>query len=271
MRIHSKIKRIGLAVLIAWASLVLPLAASAAAPSLQAAIQIVRGQGLSETMINDLLTAGVEKGLTNEQIAELFTFVSHVQKAGLTARTFIEKIREGLAKRVNFNTLTDSLRRRLDQVVAIQRLLRKNDASSTHIADADLNTFVESVDLGLPLEALAALFNRSADAPLEMLALAARNKALLNQLGFDSQLTDRILTTGLEYRSFSPDWANLFKAAAAARRKGISDRQFTDAVQRVLREKGPLRRVLTDLAFTSRDLSSGPRTSRPVAHPGKGE
>jgi hypothetical protein len=271
MRIHSKIKRTGLAVLIGWASMVLPLAAGAESPSLQAAIQSTRDQRLSETMINDLLTASLEKGLTNDQTAELFSFVFNVQKAGLPAETFVVKIREGLAKRVNFSTLTASLRHRLDQYTVIQRMLRENDASSASHADAFLDTFVESLDMGLPLEALAALVNRSPNAPPEMLALAARNKALLNQLGFDTQLTDRMLNTGLEYRSFLPDWANLFKAAAAARRKGIPDRQFAEVVQKVLKEKGPLRRVLTDLAFTSRDLSSGPNLSRPVAHPDKGE
>jgi hypothetical protein len=101
-----------------------------------------------------------------------------------------------------------------------------------------------------------------------MLAVAARNKALLRQLSFEEKIIDDILFTGLKYQSLTPQWSLFFKVASAARQKGISSSRMAEVAKDVLIQKGDLKQVLKELDFTSRDVRHGPHLGSP---PGEDE
>ena len=145
----------------------------------------------------------------------------------------------------------------------MRQLLKKKYAGSRIYYENDLTDLVESLGFGITRQELRLLFNRAPDVAPEMLAVAAKNKALLKQLAFDDRIIDDILFTGLQNQSLTPQWSLFFKIASAARQKGISSTRIAEVAKDVLIQNGDLKQVLMELEFTSRDVRHGPHLDSP--------
>jgi hypothetical protein len=127
-----------------------------------------------------------------------------------------------------------------------------------------MQSLVESLELGLGRQELRELCEGAPTVSLEMLAVAARNKAYLIQIGFDAELTDKILSTGLANASFTPGWASFYRLAAASKRKGASEDMIAHAAIEALKQNEDMRNVMKKLGFIVRDVRHGPHQGAPV-------
>lgn len=259
MRILSKIAQTALCFSLLWMA---AAGHAESAPgrdiSIHAAVQAARQEGVPEAVIVDLLSDGFEAGLNADQMAPLVHVLSEVRQADLPLPPFLTKIHEGLHKQIDPRLLMASLHRRMDDYRFVRRQLQHKYAGRNASGRSDLTVLVESLDLGLSRESMARLFQQAPAVAPAMLAVAANNLALLDQLDFPRRLAEEMLLTGLKHQHLTTRWAGLFKVAAAARRKGISDERLAEVVKMVLRSGGDLPQVLKALDFTSRDVRHGP-------------
>jgi len=226
--------------------------------AIQLSVQEARRQGIPEAAIVDLLSDGFDAGLSADRMASLVQVLNRIRQADLPLPPFLAKIHEGLHKQVDQQHLMTSLQRRIDDYQFVRRQLGRKYPRRSVADQSDLTALAECLDLGLSRESLARLFERAPAVEPAMLAVAAKNQALLDQLGFRQDLAEDMLLTGLNYRNLTTGWTGLFKVAAAARRKGISEERLALVVKQVLRSGGDLPQVLTELDFTSRDVRHGP-------------
>ena len=227
------------------------------------AVESALQQGVPEEIINRLLAYALDNQLSAEHTVHLLAILTQVREAQFPVKPFLDKIQEGLSKLIDFERLESSLAKRLDDYRFVRQLLRKKYAASRVDADSDLTLLVESLDFGIKRGELRLLFDRAPAVPPAMLAVAAKNKALLKQLSFDDGIIDDILFTGLANNSLTTRWSLFFKVAAAAKRKGIPTARIGEVAKNVLIQHGDLHQVLKELEFTSRDVRHGPHLDSP--------
>lgn len=227
------------------------------------AVNSARRQGVPEEILTRLLAYALDNQLGADHTVHILTILVRVREDQFSLNPFLDKIQEGLAKQIDPQRLEDGLNKLLDDYKFVRQLLKNKYTGSRLYSENDLTNLVESLGLGITRQELRLLFNRAPDVPPEMLAVAAKNKALLKQLSFDDEIIDDILLTGLAKNSLTPNWSLFFKVAAAAKRKGIPSTRIAEVAKDVLIQNGDLKQVLRELEFTSRDVRHGPHLESP--------
>ncbi len=228
-----------------------------------AAVDSARRQGVPEEILTRLLAYALDNQLGADHTVHILTILIRIREDRFPLSPFLDKIQEGLAKRIDPQRLEDGLNKRLDDYRFVRQLLKTEYGGSRIYSETDLTDLVESLGFGITRRELRRLFTRVPGVAPEMLAVAAKNKALLKQLGFDEKVIDDILLTGLMNNSLTPQWALFFKVAAAAKRKGIPSVRIAEVAKNILLQKGDLEQVLMELEFTARDVRHGPHLDSP--------
>ena len=87
-----------------------------------------------------------------------------------------------------------------------------------------------------------------------MRVVAAEIKAYGNTIGYDTQLLDQIVTTGLKTTAFSEDWAYLIKLISKAKKQNITDQRIAQEAINTLSQRGTLDELITSLGMDPRDV-----------------
>jgi len=231
-------------------------------------VQAAREQGVPDRILSDLLARAVDRGIDPDLVHALLGILMDIRRAGMPLDPFLGKIDEAMAKGVNPAQLEAGLRDRMADYRFVMQLLEIKYPSDRLPGQDTLAALVDCLDLGLSRETLADFLRRAPATSPAMLATAARNKAFLQQIGFDPKTSDELLRYGMTHRCLTAPWAGLFKVAAAAARKGISDKRFATAVVHVWKTRGDPHQVLQELGFTMRNIRRGPVPGPvPEAHP----
>jgi hypothetical protein len=230
-------------------------------------VQAARIHGVPDKVLSDLLARAVDRKVAPDRVRALLGMLTEVRQEGLPMESFLGKIDEALAKGVNPAQLEAKLHERIADYKFVMRVLEEKYPQGPSLEGPELSAVVDCLDLGLSRETLSDFLRRAPATRPAMLAIAAQNYALLQQIGFDSELGDELLRFGMAHRCLTSRWAGLFKAAAAAKRKGISDQRFAAAVEHVWKTHGDPHQVLQELGFTLRDVRRGPGSGpMPEAH-----
>jgi hypothetical protein len=222
------------------------------------AVESAINQGVSTEIIARVLSYSIDYRLNTEQASYIISILTEANKANLPLNPIHNKIREGLNKQIPPKLLIIGLRRHLDDYIFVDKLLYKKYNDSKAYNDEAIIGLVDSINYGITKDEMKQLFKTAPMVPPEMLSIAAKNKALLRQIGYDDKLIDDILITGLENSSLTSRWELLFKVAAAADKKEISKTAFVNASKKVLIQNGDIVQVLELLDFTLRDVKHGP-------------
>ena len=245
-----------------WSALIAPGPThGGAAPNLDDAATQARELNVSDTTINRVMDAVNSKFLLPSDGAELLDMVNAAAREHLPANWLAEKIDEGLTKHVPAQRIKTALSAKIDDFRFARSLIQeKYPENAGHPAPSpdDIYALAETLSMGLDRETLASFWRSSPSAPIHHLLIATENLALLNQTGYDPDLTLKVLTAGIEARAFNPTWRYYPRAVAAARQKGISDQEIYQTSISVIAAKGSPRDVLAKLGFTGRNLVEGP-------------
>ena len=202
--------------------------------------------------------------MSRDRLDRLANILVDVETSGIPLEPFLWKIQEGTAKGVSPGILETVLSRQFTRYRFVRQLVESSRVRPESCSGAVLTALIDSLDFGLRSEELEALAAAAPDASPRELAVAAQNKALLRQLGFDENRVDAILSIGLTHRSFTSRWTLFFKVADAARTKGIPEERILGAAESILVQRGDVRDVLDALGFTRRDTIRGPVPSSEV-------
>ena len=227
------------------------------------AVDAARTDGVSEKLLARLMALGVEHRLEPETMTDYVQVISHAQRDKLPVSCFVEKIEEGLAKRIPPTRIQAVLEKKMDNYLFSQQVLTKvliPKANDSTYRPEDLIPLANCLDMGLPPHKLAVFLKNAPPAPMDMLLTAAENLAMLCQIGFDKQLSVDILTTGLTHKGLTPQWRNLPSVIATARAKGMSDARIAAVASDSLKKGQSLAAMMAELGFTARNLRHGPQT-----------
>jgi hypothetical protein len=213
------------------------------------ALTAAREAGLSDVEINRILAYGYDIRISTDNAIEFLEILTDARKQGYSVDPLFGKIDEGLAKRVSFEVLKAVLRKKVRDYQFILNLYSKTHTHNTKDVFPSLQRAADSIDLGLEYEELRLLFNGIADTPADMYTIAAINMAFLKQLNFKSNLSLKIMRTGLKYKSLEPEWKNFFKIAAAEKRKGKSEKEISEAAIKILKRNQSVKAFIQELGL----------------------
>jgi hypothetical protein len=226
-------------------------------------VNSARLQGVPEEVLIRLLAYALENQIGRDHTVHMLTILIRVHEGQFPLSPFLDKIQEGMVKQIDPQRLVDGLNKHLDDCQFVRQLLEKKYTGSRVYSENDFTVLVDSLKFGNTRQELRDLFNRAPAAPLAMLSVAAKNKALLRQLEFDDRTIDAIMFTGLKNHSLTPRWSLFFKVAAAAKQKGIPTARIAEVTKAVLAQNGDPVQVLKELEFTFRDVRHGPHLDSP--------
>jgi hypothetical protein len=224
------------------------------------ATQAARAAGVPEVALNRVLTLGLERRLSPQDVNSFLTTLRLARTNDLAVEPFLSKLEEGLAKGIPPKSIAIALEQKIDDYRFVQDLVRRKGPAKAHEAlpAEDLTVLVDSLSAGVSRQELERFLETAPPAPSAMLAVAVDNLALLKQTDLNADLINRMLMTGLRLKGFTPSWRYLAKVVVAARAKGISGEQIAEATVAALEGKRDLRELMSALGFTSRDLRRGP-------------
>ena len=227
--------------------------------SVTASVRAARTAGLSETALNQLLILAVDHRLEDNDVVLLVNFLQTVQTDSLPIDPFMEKIEEGLAKRVPLDNIAAVLTHKLDDYRFVRQILSKKTGEQ-EITVHDLRRMVDSLDGGITREELDQFILEASGQDPAMLARAIEILALLKQVGFNESLAQEILFAGLRNNSLTQSWDYLARVVATAKKRQISDDEIAKAARKALETNRSLGDFMTSLGFTPRDLRRSPAT-----------
>ena len=254
-------------VLVAW--LVLSLGAPgtllAAPGSLDDAVRAARQAGMPAETVNGLLTMGYEQKIESEKMIAFLEFLSAVQKDGLPVAPFVSKVEEGLTKRVAPPVILQVLQQRREDYQFVQKLLGTQLRQRNQTAEVPSDYLVRlaaSRYCGISRQQLEPLVVQAPRTPLAMVVRAVETRAALAQIQFDPQRADHLVRVGMERQFFTSERQDLAHVIAAARRKGVPDKQIETAVMAAMQTNGTLQDIAQPLGVTAQDLSIGTRKEK---------
>jgi hypothetical protein len=251
--------------LLLWSALISPAPVHGeVSPNLDNAVTRFRELNISETTADRVLDAVDKQRLNPGDGADLLDLVTKAARENLPANWLAEKIDEGLVKQVPAQRIKAALSAKIEDFRFARNLIREKypeTAGHPTPQPEDIYALADTLSMGLDREKLIAFWRESPPAPLDHLLIATENLALLSQTGYDPDLTRKVLLAGVEAKAFNQAWRYYPRAVAAARRKGISDREIYKTSISVIAVKGSPRDVLSRLGFTSRSLIDSPAGS----------
>jgi hypothetical protein len=267
MKIFSKFLIPGVLIVIhvlIWGALLSDSAFAGHSNQVLSVVESARQKGIPEDILEYLLAYSIDNSVAPDHVVTVIQILVNVKESGLKLAPFQDMIREGIAKHVTLERIEKGLNELWSDHLFARELLAEKSRSSSKQTEAAFQSLVESLELGLGRQELRELCEGAPTVSLEMLAVAARNKAYLIQIGFDAELTDKILSTGLANASFTPGWASFYRLAAASKRKGASEDMIAHAAIEALKQNEDMRNVMKKLGFIVRDVRHGPHQGAPV-------
>ncbi len=201
--------------------------------------------------------------ISSQDKKSLLQVLSTAKKNDVPIRPLINKIEEGLGKKIPVNLIVTALNKRVYDYKFIKHILDntkkiKKDKSQ----EQEINALVDVLSFGLSHQELKEFIKAVPPAPLSMISVALENMALLKQIDFNKKDIDRILFAGLRLKRFTPKWRYLARVIAVAKKRGLKDEEISQKVVEVFEENGSLKNLMEVLGFTSRNLTKGPQMGK---------
>jgi len=230
-------------------------------------VEAARSAGIPEADLNRVLALSVDQRLSAAEIEVLLKTLRMAWLDCMYLEPFLNKIEEGLRKRIPTQTIGLALSQKVDDYRFVRNVLQRISPESQKNSTScrEVSTIAESLSVGVSRQELERFIEQAPQSPVPMLAVAVENLALLRQIDFSEELANQILFTGLRLKQFTPSWRYLAKVIVAARNRGISDQDITQATITALYEELDLRELMARLAFTERDLRHGPSMRHPAS------
>ncbi|MFH1135308.1 MAG: hypothetical protein V1816_04405 [Pseudomonadota bacterium] len=251
--------------LLVFSTLALPVGAQDEDP-LQTALQRARTAGVDEEEIDRLLVLGLDNQLTSAQTADFIGRLTVLTGDGLPLRPFVNKIGEGLAKKVPPRLILSALERKRDDYLFVAGELartgsRWGDSRDFSTVDAG-SSLAELLSSGVSREELSAYLDRIPMSDWNSLLGSVEFLAVLKQAGLDPALSSDLAFNGLVNGYFAEGNLGLALAAAAARKKGKNPEEIGLTLARGVTTKKTVNELCLALGLTPAEalVATKPKT-----------
>lgn len=221
-------------------------------------VETVRAAGVPETTLNRLLLAGIEDRELFNAMPEIFSLLIRAHRENLPLGPLTSKIEEALAKRIPAAKTITVLKQEVDDLIFTRKLIRQTLHSEESVDPGSIIQLSEILRAGITKKELRLFVKNASGAPLSMRIVGAEIMTYCRQIHFSPDIIQKIINTGIQHKSFTSGWRYLAKVIAAAKKRGLSDEQIGKATIDILKEKGSLKDLMTELGFTDRDVRREP-------------
>ena len=228
------------------------------------AVEEARQSGVTEGDLNRMMTAGYRYSVNEKDLAAWINTVSAAARKGLPHRPLIDKLEEGLAKRIRTRQISAVINRQMEQLQEADRLMQqaklgrssRNESSVIRVADLLATGLTHS-----EAEHLLSTHSR--------IGMGERLEALtffivMKQAGLSPEYAERVVISGFNnnyFAEFPMDMAFMVKAAKSRK---ISDERIFSEVMSVVQGKKSSQDAKRSLGL---DISRQPTPYVDKGHP----
>ena len=241
--------------------------------SLPTAVKEAQQAGVPTVTVNQLLSSGYENHVESSVMAGYLQFLTDIQREKLPLEPFVNKIEEGMTKRVSSQGIHHALMKKREDYrftqSTIKETLRKHNREHT-IPNEDLVRLSETLSCGITRENLHFYVEHGIpSSSYQHLAITLDSVATLEQNKFDPDMTKKIALAAIKKDYFSPEKKDFARVAVAAKKKGLPDAKITSVALETIQKHGSPKDMASRLGVKTEDLAHGPVMDRQRSRAGK--
>ncbi|MGV8072995.1 MAG: hypothetical protein AB2L11_00310 [Syntrophobacteraceae bacterium] len=264
MGIRFKYFTLGLTLLLVMLGSADPARVQGEETDISATVREAEAAGVPQITLSRLLALGYEHQFDPTEVKKLLRVLIATQKDGVPLQPFVNKIEEGVAKRIAPSRIVQVLEKKQDDYrFTLSLIAARQEGQTTHDPAASGESHVRLAELlnaGLTREDLQQLSASAPSAPLPVMIRGGELLATLKQAHFDSGLAGQLVSSGLQNNYFTADHADFGRIVATAKRKGIPDAEIANAALSVIQSNASVNRLSSVLGVSAADLEArGPQ------------
>ena len=277
MATKQKYKKIGRGFLV-FTGLVLALGLSAGdarcEEDFKVAVQTAKTNGVSEELISRILVVGVTYNLESRDLVGFLVVATEAEKRKLPVEPLVDRMEEGLAKRVETHRIQQVLRHDLVQYGFVQDLLQKTLFEKGYqpedMKSVAVVRIARTLSMGIAQNEMQALLQDAPRVSMGEIVDAVEFTAALKQAGEEFSEAKEITLVGLQNGFFTRTAWDLPLMVSAAKTSHLPEDKIKTAALDVVKGNKTVLEAHTGLGLDPKSLARGPILSAPPSGGGKG-
>ena len=277
MAMKQEYKRMGLRLLV-FSILLLALGLCAGdarcEEDFKVAVQTAKMNGVSEELISRILVVGVHYNLESRDLVGFLVVATEAGKRKLPVESLVDKMEEGLAKRVETQRIQQVLRHDLVQYGFVQDLLQKKLFEKGYqpedMKSVAVVRLARTLSMGIAQNEMQALLQDAPRVSMVEIVDAVEFTAALKQAGEEFSAAKEITLVGLQNGFFTRTAWNLPLMVSAAKTNHLPEDKIKTAALEVVKGNKTVLEAHTGLGLDPKSLARGPILSGPPSGGGKG-
>ena len=238
------------------------------------AVEAARTKGVPEELITRILVVGYHYRLESGDLAGFLAVAAEAEQRKLPVEPLVDKMEEGLAKRVETYRIQQVLRRDLVQYGFVREVLQKTVFERGHQTEILTNTTVvrltRTLSMGIVQSEMQGLLEAAPKVSVGELVESVEFAAALKQAGEEFPTAKEITLAGLENGFFTRTAWTLPLMISAAKTNHLPEDQIKAAALEVVKGNKTVLEAHTGLGLDPKSLARGPILSAPASGGGKG-
>jgi hypothetical protein len=238
------------------------------------AVQTAKTNGVSEELISRIMVVGVHYNLESRDLVGFLVIATEAGQRKLPVEPLVDRMEEGLAKRVETHRIQQVLRYDLVQYGFVQDMLQKTILEKGYppeqMKSAAVVRLARTLSMGVAQSEMQDLLQEAPKVSIGEIVDAVEFMAALKQAGEEFPEAKEITVVGLQNGFFTkPAW-NLPLMVSAARANHLPEDKIKAAALEVVKGNKTVLEAHTGLGLDPKSLARGPIVSAPPSGVGKG-
>lgn len=244
-------------------------------PTVDEAVSQAREAGVAEATLNRMLTAGYGYSVDPGDMAQWIAMTQSAAKEGLPYNPLVDKLQEGLSKRIPAQHIHRVLARQLEQLRIANQLLSQSNSGKDELSGTAVGRVADLMMTGMSREEIQAVLAVPAPTRLNERLEAATFWTVLKQAGLPPDTSHQIVAAGLQNHFFTVFPVDLAFMVKAAHAQGIAADRIGGETLRVVTRQQTARQMQYNLKLgpmgqPARGSSGQGRTNRGTGSGGSG-
>ena len=271
MAMKQKYKKMGRGLLV-FSGLILALGLSAGdvrcEDDFKSAVQTAKASGVSEELISRILVVGYHYNLESRDLVGFLVVATEAGKRKLPVEPLVDKMEEGLVKRVDTHRIQQVLRHDLVQYGFVQDLLQKTlfekGDQPENVKSGAVVRLARTLSMGIARNEMQALLHDAPRVSMGEIVDAVEFTAALKQAGEEFPEAKEITLVGLQNAFFTRTAWNLPLMISAAKTSRLPEEKIKTAALDVVKGNKTVLEAHTGLGLDPKSLAKGPQISAPA-------
>lgn len=253
----------------AWLCLLSGMVPQAGAAGLSETVHAAQAAGLSDAVVQRIFSLGYQYDLTAEEMADFIAILTAAGSDGLPIDALVDKISEGLAKRVEPKAVARVVSQRAERFRFVRTLalatLKRWGQPETSLAEADLVALVSPLSAGLGEDQMRRVMELAPRTALPELAESLEFLAVILDAGLPEAQGRELVLKGLSNGFFSGAVWDLARAVVEAKRRGAADADIVRQALSVVNGTATAEAAFASLGVAPETYDAGPKVIEPAS------